>query len=436
MVFIILIIVFTLSIYIGKYYFNYWFNPISIYSFVWFILIFLYELKLLRYYDLRLETWLVIVMSYTSFLCGSLIIFFSRASINFIKPNHDNEHFTELIWIAENKLYVKFLIISTGIIGLIGGIQHWMVLLKQFGSIQNVLIYANIIYAMRVQGEIEGVIPYLSAFGFVSLFFAAVYSAYRREISWLVFLPVTAIIIKDIANIGRAFILFALIEFITVYILFRFFNPVGFSKRRFNKKKLIFMFLLFIALMVASASFVRSTRGTTEHFKGSSTVLRKLNILEVISPSIYLYFSSDVGVLNKFLQSNVEKARFGENTFKPIYNFLSKFEFVEKPSKYQKGYFIPMWVNTGSYLRELFADFGVLGITIGPFLLGLLTSFFWIRVLEKGSLINFVVLCYFFLMIFFTFLVMVSRLGNWFISLTIIITIIYVNDKIFKPRIS
>ena len=81
------------------------------------------------------------------------------------------------------------------------------------------------------------------------------------------------------------------------------------------------MFILF----VGSATIIKDFRGTFESYKASSSSLNKLEKGLIISPSIYLYVSSHVGVLSKYFQDPREKAMFGENTFQPIYNFLSKF---------------------------------------------------------------------------------------------------------------
>src|SRR5690606_14905287 len=117
---------------------------------------------------------------------------------------------------------------------------------------------------------------------------------------------------------------------------------------------------------------------------------------------------------------------FGQNTFLPFYRFLSKFDFVEKPSDFQKGYHIPMWTNTGSYLRELHSDFGVAGIFLGSYLLGLLTTFFWFRFFKNQSMIAFVFL--------FLFFKMISRISQLFISLTISIFILYLIDLMIKKQ--
>ena len=140
-----------------------------------------------------------------------------------------------------------------------------------------------------------------------------------------------------------------------------------------------------------AASLVRISRNigteTSESYEGTSNELRQFKDNLIISPSLYLYLSSDVGVLSQYLRSEgtsypeMDYTQFGQNTFLPVYNFLSKFGFIDRVSGYQRGYFIPMWTNTGTYIRELHADFGITGILLGPYLIGLLIT--WIAFIPK-----------------------------------------------------
>ena len=353
MVFLILIIALIFSLSLSKALFQRWFNHLAIYSLIWFVLIFMYELKLLKYYDLNSETWFVVVLSYLAFHLG-IICYFS------IVENKKNSESSELN-LSSNPVFYKdghlliIVTVITGIIGLVGALQQWNLLLHKYGSIQRIILSANDIYKMRVEGEIQGV-AYLPAFAFVSLFFAALYSAYKRKIALISLLPFSAIILKDLANVARALMLFGLIEFTVVFIVAVY--AFNLEKNSLSiRKSYLLRFIFIIIIFIASASFVRSIKGSVEHYTAASNSLRGLNVFNIITPSIYLYVSADVGVLNKYLEHNNERSRFGENTFMPIYNILAKFNFVDEPNTYQKGYYIPMWSNTGTYIRELHARF-------------------------------------------------------------------------------
>jgi len=158
--------------------------------------------------------------------------------------------------------------------------------------------------------------------------------------------------------------------------------------------------------------------------------LKKVNKDMPISPSIYLYFSSQIVVLSKYLEKESETCIWGENTFLPIYNLIAKTGWIERPRFYQKGYYVPMWTNTGTYLREIHADFGYPGIFVVPFLLGFFSTWAWFAFMNSKKAIHFVFLVYFMVIIGFSFLMMITRLGVWWISLFFILVFVILLNRI------
>jgi len=430
MVFLLLIFFSVFFALLSKHLFDKWFNHLSIYVIIWFFLLFLYELKLIRYEDLTFETWFVIIGAFISYFLG--IITFFVAKNNFGNyPDSDNKNLriqTNLF--INNAKVLKISILITSIIGLIGAIQNWLVLLHEFKTFPNIIINANIIYHMRVEGELAFV-PYLSSFSYVAVFLGALYSARKGKISFYLTFPFLGVILSDLANVGRAGMLFAFVEFISALVLYSYsINKYDLNQsKRSNKKFAISIVLIFISL-VAAATVVKSIRGSVESISSSTSTLNKLKGNAVITPTVYLYFSSDVGVLNKYLELEKENSMFGENTFMPIYRVLNKLDLVEKPQFYQTGYYIPMWTNTGTYLRELHADFGVTGILLVPFLLGLFITFLWFKFFETTRLNYLVILVYFYIIIFFSFVVFEPRQGYWIISLVLILLFIPALEKL------
>ncbi|MGE5363151.1 MAG: oligosaccharide repeat unit polymerase, partial [Bacteroidota bacterium] len=188
--------------------------------------------------------------------------------------------------------------------------------------------------------------------------------------------------------------------------------------------------IVLIGLYISAATYVKSVRGTIENCSATSKQLNKLNTGAVISPSIYLYASAHVGVYSQFLYMDYDyRAMPGETTFQPVYNFLSKFGFVKHPRFYESGYYIPMWTNTATYLRTIHEDFGPVGNFVFPFILGLLASYFWYRFYENGKLLDLVLLAHVYLIVFFSFLVMVTRYGMWFISLAALLLLLPLIEK-------
>lgn len=382
----------------------------------------------MRFIDVRLEVWLIILFSYLSFVAGILTIYYAIKML----PNKSHIEFeqTKIEVLNKNGVYLKYTLAIFTIIGLIVAIQHWVVLINKFGSIANVLISANLIYRMRVEGEIAGTIPYLNAFSYAGVFLGAFYTAIKGRLSLLAILPFVAVIIQDMASVGRAGIFLAFLVFILTFFLLRHYLH-GNSMFKLKKTSFVIAGIILLTLFIGSTTLIKTARGSIEKFKASTNTLNELSRSNIISPSIYLYFSSNIGVLSRYFEMGGEDKMTGENTFLPFYNLASKFNVVEHPGFYPKGYFIPMWTNSATYLRDLHEDFGYSGLFLIPFLLGLSTTYFWIRFYTFGKVFDFIILVYLSLIVSFSTFYMITRAAVYILSLIILlITLIYLFRKI------
>lgn len=419
-----------------------WFNHISFYFALWAGMVSFYEMKLMAYFDLSDRFWLVVFAGSLSFLFGALI--YPAVKSAFPEGNKGN--------FEPDPLYMKFfgndillnrIILLCSIIGIISALHHWLILINMFGSLPKVLINFNVIYRMRVENKIEGLIPYAYVLAFAGVFFAGIKVAKEGKVGILSLSPFVGVILRELANVGRAGILFAFVMFISVIFLSRYSiqkKSADGSKSFFNKKSIIPLAVIF-GLLIGSAGLVRTFRGTYESYKAASSTLNKTAGGFFITPSLYLYMSSHAGVLNRYLDKDFEKDFVtGETTFFSVYNFLSKFELVKAPDAYEKGYFIPMWSNTATVYRYLHQDFGILGLFLPPFLTGLLASFFWIRFYEKHKIMDLLLLCYIYIGIGMSFMILVTKASIWPISLVSVYLIIKAvefhknySEKVFTP---
>ena len=430
-----LILISTISILgtlLGKFLFKKWINHLTLYSFIFGSSVFLYELKLLPYVNLIPFAWFIIIVSFLSFLLGTITIISAR-NIYRENPTVIDKLDISLKIFSDGGRTLKYTIILFSLISIYSTIEFWMFLMKQFGSIPGVLINAQVIYRLNVSGELIGFTPYISLFGFVALFFAAIYSAYKRKFTLLSFIPLVSIIIREIGQAGRAAMSVALVEFILTFFLFRYLLNKDYSERfKFSKMNAILSSTLLIALFIFAVSIVRISRTTesSEKFTGASSELTQTKGNILISPTVYLYASSNVAVLSKYFSSEGENTGFGQNTFQTIHYYLARLEIIDRLNERPKGYHIPMWTNSATYLRDLHADFGISGVLLGPFLLGLLVTWLWFKFYEKQSLIAFTFLVYLNLVVVFACLGIVTRFTFWSLTLIFILLFIPVLEKI------
>ena len=429
---LIIFLVSFLGILLGKLLFKKWFNHLTLYCLIFGGSLFLYELKLLPYVDIIPLAWFVMITSFLSFSMGVLTIISAR-NLSKRKLIFDKKSDISLKIFLDDGKTLKYVIIILSLISLYSTIEFWNILIKQFGSIPAVLVNGQVIYRLNIEGELKGTTPYISLLGFVAVFFVGIYTAYKGKFTLLTFIPLISIVLREVAAAGRVGMSIALMEFTFSFLLFRYLlNNDIHSRFKFSNVNAIVASLVLIAVFIAGASLVRISRVTnsSENISGASRGLRQMKENLIISPSVYLYASGSIGVLSKYLGSEGENTMFGQNTFQTAYLFLAKLDVIKKPSVYPRGYFIPMWTNSATYLRALHADFGITGVLLFPFIIGLLTTWLWFRFYERNSIIVFAFLVYFYLIVGFSFLVIVTRFYYWTVDLAIILILTPVIEKI------
>lgn len=415
----ILVIVFfaIVTIAIGRYIYTTWFNPIGFYSTIWGFILILFEMKLIKYYSLEFETWLVIFSSWITFVIGALTVCFLYPQ----KKVRTNEQVGKVFSVVDiDTRYLKNVLWVLNIVALVAALYNLYLMAKLSGGLLNAFIIGNLVYSYRVAEGIPGSIPYLGSLVYTAAILAGVYTAKMQKFSLVSFMPIINIIIVDFTIMGRADILIVAIIFSTTY----FMTPkqTNIQRSRVRIRKLI-LFAVLLSVIIGGAELIRSTRNVKEGLRGSSEPLKKLSSSTFITPTIYLYFSSSIGVLNQYLLHDGENTEIGAHTFLAPYRILERLGVDVHAKIYQKWYRVPTYVNTGTYLRELHGDFGTIGLLLGPYLLGIAISFFWLRFKRRGSFFDLSMSAFLFGIVGMSFIVIITRLGGYFFFPFIALTI-------------
>jgi oligosaccharide repeat unit polymerase len=425
-----------LGSFLGKMLFKKWFNHLTLYCVIMGGLVFFYELKLLPYPDILPLAWFMIVGSFLAFILGIVTTFTAR---NLYPENKEAEEaeISTLKIFSDGGKALKYSVLFFSFIGLFVALHRWYVLIGKFGSIEEVVLNAAVVYRLNIQGEIKEFIPFIPSFIYVGVFLSGIYTAYNGKFTFLSVFPIITIILKELTYFGRGEMLFASMEFIFTFLLFRhFLTRSNKNIFKFSKINAFVATVILLTLIMTVSSFIRISRGSRENYVGTDRQLKQMKDNFLFSPSIYLYISSDAGVFSKYLEMDEEEARFGENSFRLFYDFLSRFDLVEKPNFFQRGYFIPMWTNTGTFIREIHADFGIIGVLAIPFLLGIILTWLWFIFIRTGNTYSLLFMVYLYLIIGFSFLVMVTRLNQWYFSQALILMYLPILQKIASRNIS
>jgi oligosaccharide repeat unit polymerase len=397
-----------LAIWGSKRLFGSWFNHVAVYTGIWTVSVASMQLRLIEYYPLTPETWVVILAGWGSFVLGAVAVVAARfaagqenATVEAPRPATEDE-----VRILRNVLWLLSIVSAVVVV------QHWVMLLRKFGSIGQVLIWGNLVYSHRVQKGIEGGIPYVDSLAIAACLFGGLYMALTGRLRSVALLPFVIVFVNEIAAMGRAKLVMAGALYVCGYAFGRFRVGMSTTAARGGKLKRLGLVVVTLGLLITGAEFVRSTRGSTEQFVGGTTQLYKLGGSAFLTPSIYMYASSQPAVLNQYLKGPGEDSPWGANTFAPIHRVLAKLGFDIRTEVYQRFYVTPVYTNTGTYLRELHADFGIPGILLGPFVLGLVTSLVWFRARRGYRYTTLVLLGYLFTLVAMSILYMATRAGD------------------------
>jgi len=390
------------GIYIGRVWFRRWFNPFSLYSGLWGFCLCNYEIRLIQYQPISFLAWTYITLAWVSLYVGAALVFFMKSSRAWGVVSFD----------VDLRRLRKWLIILSAI-GAIGVLDQVLVLRREFGGLfEAILINANDLYSSRMYNEISSV-PYVGSFAFAACSLAGVYTAKLGRITPEALIPLVVVSLHNILGMGRLWLGFAAILFLTCY----FYTP-RVSRLSVSKWQKMLAISLVVAILLGGFLFVSSVRVLGVDFPGITPAMERVTEFIPIFPSLYSYFSAAPVAFSVYLDTPDESSNrhWGRYTFAPAFRVLSKFGFQTSVPAYEENYYTPVPMNTDTYLKNVHSDFGLFGILFFPLVLGAFTAHLILRAETRPSLPVLVALANVNLVMVFAFFFDVMLLGDWYIS--------------------
>lgn len=180
-----------------------------------------------------------------------------------------------------------------------------------------------------------------------------------------------------------------------LYLLFFLFLSLGLAVLNLSRKGFM-VDLLFLTLSYLYAHCLYRQRKTSEVLRNLFVPVVAVAVLFVLidillaksqtfNPrdrmigfffSIYWYISAPLAAFGEFLANWEGEYLNGQSLFLPVYKWLSRFGLAPPTTiaLYSDKLYIPHMVNVYSYLRNIYEDFGVLGVAVVPYLLGWVSS--------------------------------------------------------------
>jgi oligosaccharide repeat unit polymerase len=99
----------------------------------------------------------------------------------------------------------------------------------------------------------------------------------------------------------------------------------------------------------------------------------------------YTYLLGSVGALNVVVGADAP-LQLGRNTFSGVLNIVYRYTGEPEIPAIQDEVAVPFRTNVYTALHPLYVDFGILGVAVGFFVIGLLTNFLYFRALKQQRL--------------------------------------------------
>lgn len=347
MAFVYLLICIAFSLFSHNY-FKKWVNPITAFCLPWGLMLFCYDLKLVEYYDLDVETYLVVLIGTVVFFMSCLIgANLHPLTLVITKYGHNQVDMS----IVEKKLKLWIIILSSAAVGV--SILRLIGLVGQYGwDFYNQLakIYGENLLGIYTNSAFE--IPYSGFLIVTVVTLAGIYFS-NYGFKKILLIPLIVLLAQPILGGTKQVI-------IEGAILIAF--SVLLSKHRnfkINKLFLIMSTLLIVSMIFFVTSqrinYISEWSVQTYATPGFQAVIDEVPALY----QIYTYFSSPVGVLNAYLMN--PNYSFGGNTLLPLYNLLGHFDPDLAGVRFQEFYSIPIHVNVGTMFREFIQDYHYIG---------------------------------------------------------------------------
>lgn len=90
----------------------------------------------------------------------------------------------------------------------------------------------------------------------------------------------------------------------------------------------------------------------------------------------YWYIAAPLAAFNEFIANFQADYQWGQSTFLALYKWLCRFHLAPEieANYYGEKVFVPYMSNVYTYLRNLYEDFGILGVAVVPYILGWATA--------------------------------------------------------------
>lgn len=350
----------VLSFFLSKWAYRDIFSPIGIFICINLVSLSLFHLKLIRFNNLSVQTYIVIAASLFSFIIGAIIAYPSIVLKG--KPLKIRDNFQKGNSAAQSLTYFYYF---TAVIATLG----WIILLINFLSKNNFIQF----YKLQRQFQNQQYIGYLNLLGIVVMPSFLLLSLQRRRVTLIsLFFLFSTLFGLLLAGIKMYFIF----SLVATFLVFSTSLP-----GKIRIKHLLILVIVVLAFMVIYNQYVdiyvsRKSEG--------SVFPKSISFLE----SPYIYLVGSWPAMSSVIQNPPEQPQKGFVTLHFLWKVLGAGLHIIPPiPEVEPGVDIGniFKFNVYSLIGGIYWDFGFIGSIIGCFLLGLISTRLYVSARKSGN---------------------------------------------------
>lgn len=349
--------------------------PVVVFITIWILQVFLLILSPYNYKSVSLETWIITLSSVSTVVVGYLTYYFLNTTRTVqITSKTRNKSYIDFDKNNLEKL-LKYLLIFVAI-GVIGDILYLMFTIKSYGLHLTNIFWYRFFLSHSAKGQfgwsvLHSLFSYLILLNNVVVIISAIYHSFYSGKKILIYGPIFLAFLFSVITLQRHTLIIILTFWLSALFFISFYLDSQRQKISLNKFYRSFIgILIFIALVII---IVISIRFYIDLGGAKYNKLIKLGI-----QSIYSYIAGNVVALDTYLKSDISYEK-GAFLFQSILKWLSRLGVINStsiPSQYLEFTNIgPVSLNTYTYIRMLYADYGVYGLLILSYLWGFIAAF-------------------------------------------------------------
>ncbi|PXV63072.1 oligosaccharide repeat unit polymerase [Halanaerobium congolense] len=368
-------------------------SPLGIYGIVWLGLIVFSRIGFVEYNSFTFEANLIYLLNYFMFLLGSLTIKIGvKWQIN--KKKLLNKINYERLNLFNDKL-ILYVIRILLFISLFSIIIKWIVLINNFGSLTFIINHANHVrYQLIGSNNLNfpfyyRYIAYLSSLSIIAAVFSSFYVIFISSKVITPYLSLIILLLNDLVTFGRINIIWGSLFFVSAFIISVY---LGINKINY---KTILKYIIIVVVVFLIINLPRQIR--------SNGVGLISNISDTFK-SYYIYATGGFTAFSEYLRTAKSSTTNGWAFFNPFMRFFERLGIIKSIDfSYIYDFIdIPFRFNVFTILRDIYSDFGIIGIILIPYILGGFSTYICFSLKYKFKLTTILMLIYIYMSIIFS----------------------------------